>query len=391
MRTHWWLLCAVVGCSQKSVDSSAPSDAPDSTDDSGTSPPDGPGQISVYVGDVEVRTDADVALLDGYESIQGSVGVFEGVTDLSPLHALEEITGSLRIEDTTTLPSLAGLESLRIIGADLGIRGSTLVSLDGLNGLSAVEGLVIEDTESLQDLSALAAVSGLSRNLVLTNSNLESLAALNGLTEVRGYLNIQNAASLSSLSGLEHVSYVGKTLFIVQCPRIEDLDGLAGLLTVKESVSISDLPLLSRVTLPVEAVTDVVQIVRNPELAAIELPGLQTAGEVEIHGNPRLTVVRADSLNAVERWFQIDDNDALESIGDFSSLTSVGERVSITRNDGLTGLVSSLPALREVGENFDVHDNPALPSCEVDAVVEAITELGGLVVNTGNNDATSCE
>ena len=53
---------------------------------------------------------------------------------------------------------------------------------------------------------------------MITNSNLASLDGLQGLTEVRGYLNIQAASSLGSLSGLENVAYVGKTLFVVQSP-----------------------------------------------------------------------------------------------------------------------------------------------------------------------------
>jgi hypothetical protein len=98
------------GCSQKAIDSSAGEGVTVPAVDSGSDTDDNPGQIPIYVGDVELRTDADVALLEGYEVIQGSVGLFEGVTDLAALHALEEITGSLRIEDTTTLPSLSGLE-----------------------------------------------------------------------------------------------------------------------------------------------------------------------------------------------------------------------------------------------------------------------------------------
>jgi hypothetical protein len=319
------------------------------------------------------------------------VGLFEGVTNLSALHALEEITGSLRIEDTTTLPSLIGLEKLAIIGVDLGIRGSTLTGLSGLDALISLEGLTIEDTENLQDISALSSVQGLSRNLVITDTNLGSLDALGGLTEVRGYLNIQNASALSSLAGLEGVVYVGKTLFVIQNPLIEDLTGLSGLETVNESIAISDLPRLTTVSLAVQSVTESVQIVRNPELTSIELSAAQQVGEVEIHGNPKLSSVRSPSLAAVEGWFQIDDNESLESIGDFSSLATVGERVSITRNDALASLASSLPALREVGENFDVHDNPVLPACEARAVADALTELGGLVVNTGNDDTASCD
>lgn len=378
-----------LGCASKSSDSSAPS-APTSFD-TGPTAPDDPGGIPIYVGDVELRSDADVALLEGYEVIQGSVGLLEGVSDLSKLYALEEITGSLRIEDTTTLASLAGLENVRIIGVDLGIRGSSFTSLDGLDSLESVEGLTVEDTEFLQDLSALQRVPGLSRNLVITNSNLASLDGLQGLTEVRGYLNIQAASSLGSLSGLENVAYVGKTLFVVQSPLLESLDGLGGLTTVNESISIADLPLLTRVSLPVESVTDSVQIVRNPLLEMIDLSGLRSAGEVEIHGNPALETIQASALFEVDRWFQIDDNDALLAAGDFSALAAVGERVSITRNDALASLETSLPALRTVGENFDVHDNPLLPACEVEALAEALTDLGGLVVNTGNDESTSCD
>ncbi len=391
MRSPWWLVCILVGCSQKAVDSSDDRGTVAPTVDSGSDPADRPGQIPIYVGDVELRTDADVALLEGYEVIQGSVGLLEGVTDLSALYALEEITGSLRIEDTTTLPSLAGLEALAIIGVDLGIRGSTLTGLSGLDALVSVEGLTIEDTEQLQDITALSQVQGLSRNLVITNTNLSSLDGLRGLTEVRGYLNIQNASALPSLSGLESVTYVGKTLFVIQNPLIEDLSALGSLETVNESVAISDLPRLTTVSLPVRAVTDSVQIVRNPELTAIALPNVQTVGEVEFHGNPKLSTVGAPNLTTVGGWFQIDDNDLLESIGDFSSLATVGERVSITRNDVLATLVPSLPALRAVGENFDVHDNPTLPTCEAQAVADALTELGGLVVNTGNDDTASCD
>ena len=151
-----------------------------------------------------------------------------------------------------------------------------------------------------------------------------------------------------------------------------------------------ELPLLRRASLPVESVSDNVQIVRNQSLEMIDLSGLTSAGEVEIHGNPLLDGLTAHALVEVSRWFQIDDNNALTALGDFSSLSTVGERVSVTRNDSLSSIFASLPALRSVGENLDVHDNPALPACEVDALAGALTELGGLVVNTGNREDASC-
>ena len=254
----------------------------------------------------------------------------------------------------------------------------------------SIEGLSIEQTVALQDLSALSRVTRLSRNLVVTDTTLDTLAGLEGITEVVGYLNVQRNGALADLDGLAGVERVGKTVFIVDDPLITSVDGLSSLARVDESISITDLPALTSVALPVEAVRLSVQVVRNPELATLTLPALTEAGEVELHGNPMLTDVAAPALVEVHGWLQVDDCDALTTIGDFTALTTVDERVSITRNDGLASLSTSLSALTEVGENFDVHDNPSLPACDVDAVATAISDLGGLVVNTGNDEAAAC-
>lgn len=395
MRTQWLgvaLGAALTACSGKSDDTAAAVDGtPASPFDTGSDTDDGPGHIPIYVGDVEFRTDAEVELLEGYEVIQGSVGLLEGVTDLSPLYALEEITGSLRIEDTTTLDSLAGLENLTTIGVDFGVTGSSFADFNELESLVAVEGLSIVGTRNLTDLSAFANVPGLSRNLVVTDTTLTSLAGLDGLTEVRGYLNLQDNPALASLAGLENVAYVGNTFFIVRCPLLEDLHDLTTLTTLNDTLALSELPAFTQLSLPIESIRGAVQVVRLPELTTISLPQLQQAGELEIHGNSALTSLDAPLLTEVGGWFQIDDNDALTSIGDFSSLVAVDERVSITRNDALASLSGSLPALREVGENFDVHDNTVLPACDVEAVASALTDLGGLVVNTGNDSTASCD
>lgn len=382
------------GCAAKSTDSSAggtvgSTGATDDTDD--TDPGDGSGHIPVYVGDLEFRTDAEVQLIEGYETIQGSVALLDGVTDLSPLYALTRITGSLRIEDTSTLPSLTGLEQLTTIGGDLAIRGSTFAALSELESLTAVEGVHIEETTQLQDLRALSRVTALSRNLVVQDSTLASLAGLEGLTTIAGYLNIQQASALTSLDGLGGLTTVGKTVFLVQNPLLVEVDGLSGLTTVGESLAITDLPVLSTLQLPLVSVRESVQVVRNPELTTIALPSLGEAGELEIHRNPLLTELTVPALEAIGGWMQIDDNAALTGLGNFSVLHTVGGRVSITRNGSLTQLAASLPALSEVGENLDVHDNPVLPACEVEALAAALTELGGSVVNTGNDETAACD
>lgn len=392
-RVLCWSLVLLGGthaCGGKSADSAAPDTARriDSGSDAG---PRDPGGIPVHVGDVELRTDAEVALLEGIETIQGSVALHDGVTDLSPLAQLTTVTGSLRVEDTTTLADLSGLSALTSIGGTLGVRGSTLPSLAGLDHLTSVAGLQLEQTATLDDLSALARIDALSGNLVLVDTTLASLHGLERLTEVGGYLNIQRAPALTSLAGLSGLRTVGKTLFVVDCDALPHLDDLEALESVGESLSITDLPLLTTLQLPVRAVADAVQVARNPQLTTVSLPSLTTTGELELHGNARLTELTAPQLVEVAGWLQVDDNDALVRLGTLPALATVDGRVSITRNDALTSLADAVPGLRAVGENFDVHDNPSLPACEVDAVAEALTELGGTVVNTGNLDSGGCD
>ncbi len=84
-----------------------------------------------------VASDAELSRYAGCRSIAGHLDV-RGVTSLAALHSLERVDGTLRIERTDRLYSLAGLERLRSVDT-LDIRDNTaLISGGALRGLDRV-------------------------------------------------------------------------------------------------------------------------------------------------------------------------------------------------------------------------------------------------------------
>lgn len=84
-----------------------------------------------------VRSDAELQRYAHCRVIAGHLAV-RGVTSLLPLRSLEQIDGTLRIEQTDRLYSLAGLERLRSVDT-LDLRDNTaLISGGALRALSHV-------------------------------------------------------------------------------------------------------------------------------------------------------------------------------------------------------------------------------------------------------------
>ena len=91
---------------------------------------------SVVRGDFSLRSYNDIAPLLGVEILLGDITVH--VDDLRALYCLEEIHGSLYIEDTQ-LQSLEGLESLTMITDSLVIKNnSALVRLEALDNVHSI-------------------------------------------------------------------------------------------------------------------------------------------------------------------------------------------------------------------------------------------------------------
>jgi hypothetical protein len=176
-----------------------------------------------------------------------------GVTDISGLSFLTEISGFLQIELQQSLPSLAGLENIQTIGDDLRIVSCDLLTEIALPGLTnVISNIEISNNDNLQSIilgdgtSNIITRSGpkIRNNPQLSNTNftlsytptaagdveifnndsLASVAFLGNLSNLNSAVSIEGNASLTSLSDLQLGSIL-YSLRLINNP-LQNLDGL---------------------------------------------------------------------------------------------------------------------------------------------------------------------
>lgn len=222
---------------------------------------------------ISVQTDADGALL----------GRFPHVTQLY-VHTVQERMPAL------TIP--AGVTELDFDGPSAGFSpvsggaavtrlstgGGSMVSLDGLEGLTSVQTLWA-GRSSVRDISAIAAMTQLTE-AHLSNANISDLTPLRGLASLRLLsLDTNRIASLdglSGLTGLEELDLSGN-----QLTGTDGLSGLPGLRVlnlrnnkIADLDGLSDLPALRRLDLSGNQLTE-----------TSAFPGLDTVADLDLAGN----------------------------------------------------------------------------------------------------------
>ena len=183
----------------------------------------------------------------------GTLGIFfTDLTDFSGLNNITE-TSRLRILGNFDLVSFDGLESLQFVGFG-GFRivlNSSLVSLEGLSGLTEVVGNF--DIE--------------------VNNAMESLNGLNNLTRVGGSFEIKSQQNLTNLTGLESLEEVGSTsgdtFYLFNSELVESLEGLENLRTVNGTLRIKFFNNITSLTplSALETVTTQINLESNAKLS----------------------------------------------------------------------------------------------------------------------------
>merc|ERR1711904_29087 len=137
--------------------------------------------------------------LEALESIGGSLGFSEsGFGNLQSIEGLERLThiGGDFFLFRSTLPSLRGLQNLRSIGGSFRAKYSGLSSFEDLKSLRSIGGeLLLDSAGSFTSLAGLEQLEdiGLSigGDLSIIHSSLVSLDGLQGLRFVKGNVNIE--------------------------------------------------------------------------------------------------------------------------------------------------------------------------------------------------------
>jgi len=171
--------------------------------------------------------------------LSGSFSSFAGLSSLTSL-------GSLMIEDSSFITSLSGMTNLTSLGGLNLFNARVLTNLTGLPvGLDMITDISISSSDSLQSLDGLSPVNGVLSLTVEDNPNLTSISALAGSVfsgndwfppgdDKTPSLQIVDNPNLSSLNGVPVISPLGAfaNLVIVNNPLITSLSVLDGLVGI---------------------------------------------------------------------------------------------------------------------------------------------------------------
>ena len=328
-----------------------------------------------YRGSIAVRMQAEVdslrTTLANVDTIDGnliigtpSVRSQNNITDLTPLSNITHITGNLRIQQNGQLVNLTELDSLQSIGeyflvnnndalttlgdftalTSIGVGSTTVPSLSEFRDNVSI---VLEDNPRLSDCSVLTnfissgtyAVSGeIHVRFNAPACNNQNTSLVNGRT-YRGSIVVRMQAEVNELSTI--------------LADIDTIDGnlIIGTPSVRSQNNITDLTPLSNIT----HITGNLRIQQNRQL--VNLNGLT-------------------HLQSIGKYFLVNNNDTLTTLGKFPALTSIGV--------GST----TVPSLSESIDNISivVEDNPNLSDCFVltNFISGGTTAVSGDIYINGN-------
>ena len=303
--------------------------------------------------------------------------------DVSPIAALVAslLPGPPDVDCNTQNPCEAGGCLLDSNPCDGSFTVAVATDLDVLVGCTSVSGDLMIHAAELTTLTALQSLVTIGGNLTITGSDaLTDLAGLDGLLSVAGDVSIGDSdagnANLTSLGGLEQLSFVGGTIRIANNPVLQRLDGFAlaehqGSLLVYDNPTLLGLEALASLTClgmftlndsPVANLDGLENLEQLgglrlsflPELANIDsLERLQwIPGVVELYSLDALTNAGGlGNLVGVGSLF-LDECPLLQSYADFSSLTVVREDLWC-----YFGSFAGLSNLRAVGGKLRLEAN----------------------------------
>jgi len=255
---------------------------------------------------------------------------------------------------------------------------SDINDLSPLSNLTAIDGgLNIEDADSLTTLTGLDNIAFVGGSLRLRNNdNLSDLAALNNLLFVRNYLNIIYNPSLNSLTGLDNLTRVGIDLHIAFVNGLTDLAGLNNLSSVGWGLKID----------------------HNEGLVSLNgLENLTSAnyGSIIISRNSYLNSLSGlEGLKSIGYSLRIRNNDTLTTLEGLDNLVSVNGPLEITNNANLNDL-NGIGNINHTNiSELLIYDNPNLSICYVESVCNYLADDGDFDIqnNTpGCNSDTEIE
>jgi hypothetical protein len=269
------------------------------------------------------------------------------------------------------------------------ISGSDITNLDGLSVVTSIgDGLCIgkrhiSGNPALTSLTGLENITYIGGSFeIYYNHILTSLTGLEGITSIGDDLYIEHNDALTSLTGLDNLTFIGGALSIDHNDSLNNLTGLEGLPSIWGYLSIDGNAALTSLT---------------------GLEGLQYIGGGLCigcyngwgfkYGNPLLSnLTGLNNVITIGGDLFISYNESLTSLSGLEGLTSIGGGLTIAEDISLPNL-SGLDNLTSIGGGLWIeggdNGNPALTSLSgLDNIAEG--SINDLII-IGNYSLSTCD
>jgi hypothetical protein len=229
----------------------------------------------------------------------------------------------------------------------------------------------------------------------LNGTTIVNLNGLSGITAINFDLQLANVPNLTSLSGLENVTSIGRLqIYESGLTDLTGLQSLSSLQALEIGYAFSNNPSLTSLSgMPHVSSLQGVQISQTVLTTLHGLENITTVGGMDIHTNPNL--ISLDGLNnlvSVDNNLLIRFNPKLASLHGLHNITSVGGDLGIWSNPSLTTLadfenLNSIGAVSET-EGMNIFNNGLLTECSIAAVCEHLVQRPS--TSYINSNASGC-
>lgn len=269
---------------------------------------------------------------------------------------------------------LAWLEerSIEHIGGALGVIGSSVANLDGLESILTLGSVYILENDLLTDLDGLANVTEaggitIEGNPALANVSLPSVTSAASLS-IRDNLAVDRAVfdALRTVDGPFHYAEAGSVASFPRLMQVGSLD------ITSPGPSEMSFPLL-------EVVIGNLRMIDVSATVLLSAPKLWRVQNLTVTGNENLTTLALPSLTTIELDLEVWENPSLTDLSSMSITSGLRnlllrDNIALTSLSGLEGLGDALGSDPVVTEELRVARHPSLSTAVIEAIFSVIEE-----------------
>ncbi|MDH5676865.1 MAG: hypothetical protein OEZ06_32415 [Myxococcales bacterium] len=272
------------------------------------------------------------------------------------------LVGNVSVNNQAALNDLRGVTEIQ---GSLFIGAQYIQDLSPLSSLSAVTSILrVAGCKSLTSITGLEAVNYVGALEIYGNDLLESIANLSELRRVDGQVTVVDNPKLKAIDGLQQLTNIGGQLMVARNPELLSISGLSAVDAIVGGLGLQDnavLPSLAGLE-ALNAVGGSLSIVRNPALAHVDaLANLVDVGGLQVQSNAALQdLAGLSALRSIRGDVSLQDLPLLTDLGGFPALLAVDGLLVIAT----TGIVDlgDFPLLQKVGGDVTIRANPDLES-----------------------------